>query len=374
MASSFFVGGAGLGVWAANIPLIKASLALDEAGLGVVLMGVAVGCIAGMPLAGLLIPRLGPTRALTTASVMFAIALCGPPLAPSFVSLTGAAILLGAAFGVLDVSMNSHAAMVEKALARPIMSSIHAFFSIGALAGSALGAALISVGLGPLTGLSLSSGALLALTAAAAPHMALPGAAGHKPGDTQIFRLPTLAVLGVGALTIAAFVIELGVIDWGAVLMIQATGASPAFAAFGLAAFSAAMAAGRLSGDWMVARVGPLGAVRLSGFGGALGLMIVAASSASWITLTGFAIAGFTMANVVPVLFSSSARLPGVAPAAGVAMAVTMAYGGGLFGPPLIGFAANAFGIQSAFTVLAVCALGIAVAVRRFIPPAAFLR
>ncbi|MFD1333050.1 MFS transporter, partial [Methylopila musalis] len=181
-------------------------------------------------------------------------------------------------------------------------------------------------------------------------------------------RLPSRAVLGLGALALLAFLSEGAMIDWSAVFMTQATGASPALAATGYAAFSAAMTVARLTGDRVTARLGPLKTVQLSGLVGAAGLGIVILAPAPGIALLGFVVTGFGYANVVPVLFSASTRTPGLAPGTALAMVATMAYGGGLMGPPLIGFIGEGFGLRVAFLPLALAALVIAASVSRALP------
>lgn len=367
----FFVGGAGWGVWATYIPVLKAGLALDAAQVGIVLLCVAIGCICGMPAAGLVRPQLGAVRSVILAGVAFPCSVAGPSLASSYPTLAVAGFFIGVTFGFLDVCMNANASAIEQALGRPILSSVHAFFSIGNLGGALGGSVLIGAGLAPSTGLGISTLVLVALTFAATPWLWLPSSHVREAQSTRIFQMPTPAILGIGGLTVMSFIIELGMIDWGAVFLVQATAASPAVAAYGLAAFSIAMTAGRFTGDRVVNSLGGTATVQLSGILAAIGIGIVAMAPDPWTALPGFALAGLGIANLVPVLFSASGRVPGVAPAAGIAMAVTMAYGGGLFGPPLIGFVADTFGMRAAIGVLAVGAMGITLAARGAIPQAA---
>ncbi|MFD1702296.1 MFS transporter [Methylopila henanensis] len=367
VAAIFLVSGAGLGVWAAHIPLLKAGLGLDDAGLGFVLLAMGVGAVLAMPVTGLVLHRFGAAPTTIVAGALFSAAVALPPHAPGAAALMASAFMLGALIGGLDVAMNAHAAAIEKALGRPIMSSIHAFFSIGGLAGSAGAGGLIALGMSPAAGMGAGAAALLAITALAALRLSIPGGSAE---EAHGLRLPKGAVLGLGALALLAFLAEGAMIDWSAVYMSQAVGAGPALAAYGYAAFSAAMTAARLTGDRVVGRLGPLRTVQASGVVAAAGLGLVVAAPAPWVALAGFAIAGLGFANVVPVLFSASTRLPGVAPGAALAMVATMAYGGGLMGPPLIGFLSNAYGLRAAFLLLVAAGLVIALGVRRAAPRA----
>jgi predicted MFS family arabinose efflux permease len=54
-------------------------------------------------------------------------------------TLSVALLFYGAMAGSMDVAMNTHAVMLEKRYQHHIMSSFHALFSLGGMAGSALG-------------------------------------------------------------------------------------------------------------------------------------------------------------------------------------------------------------------------------------------
>lgn len=360
----FFVSGGVLGVWAAHLPLLKAGLGLDDAELGLVLLAMGGGAVVGMPLTGVLLHRFGAVAVTVVSGVLLTLALALPALAPLYVCLIGAALLLGALIGGMDVAMNAHAAAIEAAFGRPIMSSIHAFFSIGGLAGAAGAGALIALDTGAAAGMAIAAVVLLVIVAVAATKLALPGATGRETGGHAL-KLPSAAVLGLGAVTLLAFLCEGAMIDWSAVYMVQALGAGAALAAYGYAAFSAAMTFGRLTGDRVVARLGPLRTVQASGAVAAVGLALVIAAPSPWVAFAGFVVTGLGLANVVPVLFSAATRIPGVAPEMGIAMVATMAYGGGLMGPPLIGFLGHAVGLRAAFVLLAAAALVVALGVGR---------
>ncbi|GAB4064097.1 MFS transporter [Ancylobacter sonchi] len=368
VSAIFFVGGTGLTLWATYIPILKARAGLDDAEVGLVLLCVTLGCLCGMPAAGFLRPRLGPLRAGALAGIAFAVASFGPALGVTMPLLAASGYFIGVCFGFLDVCMNSHASALERELGRPIMSSAHAFFSLGNVAGALSGGALIGLGLDIPSGLGLASLVLVALALAATPWLWLPDAYVREAADTSVFRLPNLTMLGIGVLTVLAFITELALIDWGALYLVQATQSAPAQAAYGVAAFSLAMTTGRLLGDRITRRLGAVATIQCSGVIAFLGVAIIVLAPTTLAALPGFAIAGLGIANLVPILFSLSGRMPGIPPNAGIAMTVTIAYGGGLFGPPVIGFVAHSFGMRAAFVMLTVAALVIALAVRRVIP------
>src|SRR3954470_16551420 len=143
----FFVNGLLLGSWAARIPAVKERLDLGEAALGLALGLVALGALVAMPVSGWLSARGGSRRTTRAAFVLCCVALPLPALAPSYALMLPAALLLGAGNGSLDVAMNAHGVAVERRHERPILSSFHAAFSCGALAGAGLSALVAGAGI-----------------------------------------------------------------------------------------------------------------------------------------------------------------------------------------------------------------------------------
>jgi MFS family permease len=129
--------------------------------------------------------------------------------------------------------------------------------------------------------------------------------------------------------------------------------------AAGYAAFSAAMLVGRLFGDGVVRSLGSARVVRMGGAMAAVGLLLAVAVPSPDSAVVGFALVGFGLSNVVPVIFSAAGRLA-ASPATGIAMTATTGYAGLLAGPPLIGAIASAAGLRAGIALLAVGAAVVA--------------
>ena len=123
--------------WAPYIPHIKSDLELSARGLGFVLLAMAFGAVASMPAAGFMVERFGARSTLAGAVALGYVALPFVLLAPTPLALAGVLVALGASTGVTDVAMNANGAAVEHRYGRPILSSLHAFWSIGAFAARA---------------------------------------------------------------------------------------------------------------------------------------------------------------------------------------------------------------------------------------------
>ena len=143
----FCLNGLLFGAWAARIPAIRDRLVLSDGELGLALAFLPIGAIVAMPLAGALAARAGSRRATRLAFALACLTTGVVALAPSLVALAALAFVLGIGMGSLDVSMNVHGVTVERRYERPILSSFHAAFSLGGLAGAALGAAAAGAGI-----------------------------------------------------------------------------------------------------------------------------------------------------------------------------------------------------------------------------------
>jgi MFS family permease len=364
VSTIFLLNGAGIGVWAAHVPLVQARAGIDTGVLGFLLLTIAGGAISAMPLSGWMAGRWG-TRAVVVGSgllfaLMSAVLMNVGGLAPLFL----AAYVFGASNGVLDVAMNANASEVEAARGIPTMSSFHGFYSLGGLIGAALGGLLIGAGLGDGRGALMVSAAIFAAVLACAGRLlAVPPA----PHATH-FALPRGPALFLGLLALLCFAIEGALVDWSALLLTERTHVDAASAALGYSAFSVTMAACRFAGDRLVLRFGPLRVMTVGGLGMFAGLMLAVVSTHFWLSALGFALIGLAAANVVPLIFAAAARMPGMSAGGGLATVATLGYAGLLMAPPLLGAIAAHTNIAVALGILSLSGIVIAANSRRVRP------
>jgi len=358
ISAIFLLNGAVIGLWAAHVPVVQARAGIDTGTLGFLLLTIAGGAIAAMPLSGWLSGRWGTKKVALASAGLLAVTSALLMNMAGVVPLFLAAFAFGASNGVLDVSMNANAAEVETARGVPTMSSFHGFFSLGGLIGAALGGLVIGAGWGDGRG-ALVAGVIVALTALAVARfvMAVPPQAGEHASH---FALPRGPALFLGLLGMLCFAVEGALVDWSALLLTERTGAAPASAALGYSAFSIAMAACRFAGDRLVLRFGALRMMVLGGFGMFGGLMVAVLSTHFVLSALGFALIGLAAANVVPVIFAAAARIPGMSAGGGLATVATLGYAGLLLAPPLLGSIAAHTNIAVALGVLSLSGIVIA--------------
>lgn len=131
VAVGFMLSGMAFASWVVRIPDVQTRLGLSESGLGLVLLGVAVGGLVAMPLSGALIARFGSRPVARGAGLCLALSLAIPPQVSSALLLATVLVFLGGATSVLSVSLNTQAAAIERRLRRPIMAGLHALYSVG---------------------------------------------------------------------------------------------------------------------------------------------------------------------------------------------------------------------------------------------------
>jgi MFS family permease len=352
----FLISGAIVGSWVARIPAVKESLELSEGSLGAVLFGMASGALFTMVSSGALVARFG-SRRMTTAS---ALVLCGllPAigLAPDLVSLGVCLILVGAAIGVLDLSMNAHAAVVEMRYRRPLMSSFHAMFSLGGMAGAAAGGLVAGAGVPP--GPHFTGAAALSAAAALLASIGLLAEPGERQVDAPIVARPRGSLAPLGLIAFCVLLAEGAMADWSAVYLRSALAQSPGVAAAGFTAFSLAMAAGRLAGDVVALRLGSARVVRLGASLAGVGLAGALLAPSVLVAVAGFGLVGLGLATTFPLVLSAAGRTEIAPQATSLAAVAGSGYFGLLVGPATIGFVAELLGLRAALgLVVALCAV-----------------
>ncbi|GAA2912467.1 MFS transporter [Streptosporangium fragile] len=367
----FLLSGMAIGTWTARIPSIKQDLGLSDGRFGIALLGIAAGAICGMQVVGRLVDRYGSVRVMTPMAFAQSAVLVLPACMPDLVGLTAALFVFGAVHGVLDVAMNANGVEVERAAGRPMMSSFHAVFSIGGFLGATGGGLLAHASLGPAATFAAVAAVIAALALWAArwaltvPPQApagngpdgpdgpdgAPGTGGGRTGALLLGVLAFCCMIGEGAAA-----------DWSSVYLREDLGSSSGFAPAAYAAFSVMMTAGRLAGDRLAARLGPVLLVRACGALAAAGLGLALLAGHEIAAVIGFGCFGAGLSCIVPQVFSAAGRHDPARAGRALARVASLGYVGFLTGPVLIGGVAELVGLPRALAVPALLALFVAVA------------
>jgi MFS family permease len=359
--------------WAVRVPAIKEQTGASSAVLGLALLGLSAGAVATMLIAGSLCRRFASRRVAVISCALLSVTLVLPALARSATALGLALLVFGAAYGCLNVAMNSIAVELVAALRRPVMPGFHAAWSFGGLAGAGLGG-LLAPHLSPvrhfmlvgLAGLLVTAVAGRTLLSAVPERAARPAPVGSSGVQASADRkipawhraLGTGRAVGVfGLIALCAAYDEGAIGDWGALHLRQDLGAGAGLAAAGYAAFALAEATGRLSGTSLLERLGRTRVLVAGGLTACAGMLLASLAPDIWLALAGFAATGLGLANLFP---AAIARAGVAAGSDGVALTSMLGYSGFLLGPPAIGFLASEFSLRAGLTTLSFLALAAA--------------
>ena len=361
VATYFLANGIVMGAWVPHVPDRARELHLDAGSLGWVLLASGLGALLAMPLAGRLTARLGSRAVCRVAGVGFPLVLSAVVLAPTTPLLTLALLCFGLSGASMDVAMNAQGIAVEEQLGERTISRLHGMWSVGGF----IGASITSLALARHAAAShivlCFTAGLVALVIAATPFLfSRPEEGLHQ--QTHALR-PNGRLLLLGMVAFVSMVSEGSIADWSGLYLRVIRAAGQGVSGYGYAAFAALMVTGRLSGDWIVARLGEERTLLLGGLLSAAGLAVVVGSDWAHLTgmvwwLIGFAMVGAGIANSSPVIYRTAGRVPGVPAGAAIATAVGIGYAGFLAGPPGLGFVGKHAGLTAILlAVMAMCCL-----------------
>jgi MFS family permease len=391
-------------MWVARIPSVKAGLHLTDGLLGASLLVGPAGLVAVMPLAGRLADQFGSARVSRPAAIAVAVLPVFLWTAGTLPEVLVAVLAFGVAGGLLAVGLNAQGVKVEQAYGRPLMTSFHASFSMGGLAGALLGGLLAWRQAAPvghpqtvvLAGIVLVGVALAVITGRwlpADPDRRGRQPAPQRPGRWAVTRVGGLApgrgrvlwpgrllgrdwparasrrardghgsarLTGLGLLALCCLIAEGAVANWSGVYLRSDLGAPRGYAGAGFAGFSLAMAAGRLAGDRLAARYGPVCLVRGCGLLASAGLVGALCTRSPVGAVIGFAACGAGLSCTIPQVLSAAGHADPQRPGTGIARVARLGYLGLVGGPVLIGGFASVAGLPAALCIPVVLGLGVA--------------
>jgi MFS family permease len=380
---TFLVCGFGMATWVVHIPAVVEHVHTNDGGLGLLLLVMGVASIIAMQAGGLLAARLGSKALCAIGAPVLAASLVVIGIMPNPWWLGVLLVLLGVGQSLLDIGMNDQAVRVERGYGRPIMGSVHAFYSVGGALGAALGGPLQHLGWPIVASMSVMAALTLAAQVAVMrsllPGVQSTGATGSMPvvsadsspvvsavtgsvpeGATAPSVLRTGLILAF--LAASFFLAEGTVADWGARQAVADLGVDAASAAVGYGVFSVGMTLMRFGIDPISHRIGAMNVVRYGSVTAALGILLVLLAPSHPMSVVGWGIYGLGLAGIVPQLFSAAGSLvKGARAPVVLSRVVGSGYAGLLVGPAVIGWLAGLVGLTSAFWLpFGLCLVGTA--------------
>ncbi|MGM7699852.1 MFS transporter [Microbacterium sp. A84] len=362
----FLASGVSIATWASRVPDIKLTLEIDNAQIGLLLLGMGIASILGISTSPAVMARTGARRGMLalmiTLSIGIALIGVGTTVLASFPVVIIGLALFGFGNGCLDVMMNVEATAIEQEAGKTILPLFHAFFSFGTVIGAGAGWAAtnwhISVATHALVAAAIIFvGAFVCIANVPNREATLdPAEPGEKPHWRErmhvalsAWREPRTYALGVVMLGMAFA--EGGANDWLALGVSEDHGGGTAMGAAALTVFSVCMTAVRIFGGPLVDTFGRVLVLRILAVAAAGGILLFILAPSLPLVFVGAALWGVGASLGFPLGMSAAADEPEKA-AARVSAAATIGYVAFLGGPPILGLISEHIGLLNTLFIL----------------------
>lgn len=359
VSALFFLTGLCFSSWASRIPDIQQALGLNDAGLGSLLLALPVGSLISLPVAGILVSKYGSRQVLLIAGVAYAAVLPALGLAQHAWELSIFLVLFGFCGNIANIAVNTQAVGVEVMYGRSIMASFHGLWSVAGFTGAAIGAGMSGLHLAPVYHFLIIAG--IAWTLIILTMNRLVTTVPNENNAPSLFGKPDAFLITLGIIAMCSMICEGTMFDWSGVYFRRVIAVKDGLSGAGYAAFMSTMASGRFIADRLTTRLGVKKMLLISGSLTAAGLLVAVIFPYFYTAMFGFMLVGAGVSAVVPLVYSAAGKSKTLSPGMALATVSTIGYLGFLFGPPLIGFVAQATNLGIAFTMIAVMGAAIAV-------------
>lgn len=359
VASVFFLHGLCFSSWASRIPDIQLKLGLSEAALGGLLLMMPIGSLISMPLTGIIVDKLGSRAVVLISSICYALTLPMLGLAFNVPFLGGAMFMFGMFGNMLNIAINTQAIGVQANYGKTIMASFHGTWSIAGFTGAGLGALMIGLGATPPVHYVVVAGVIFLILLINFPHT-LREDVNRNAGKFKLVK-PDSTLMKIGLIAMCGMMSEGCMFDWSGVYFQKVVEAEKAMVPAGFIAFMLTMAGGRFISDRLTNRFGIANMLKGSGLLIAAGLLTAVLFPFFATAMLGFLLVGLGVSSVVPLAYSVAGKSKIMSPSLALTMVSSISFFGFLFGPPLIGFIAEATSLRISFAFIALVGSMVAV-------------
>lgn len=348
----FFLCGLNFATWATRIPDYKISLHLSDAELGRVLLGLPIGSLVSLPLAGLMLTKYKSKYICLLACFLYVLVFPLIGLTSNQFTLFASLFGLGMAGDILNIAMNTQVVTLENKLQKVVMSSFHAVFSVGLMVGAFLGGILVDMGWSPLHHFILITIIDIMFIPIFYPLLLKEDIQVEKKDEkSSIFSLSSYLII-LSIIAMCGMLCEGAMADW-ITLYFRENVVNNSFSdTIGFSAFALAMVIGRFFGDYLTRKFGIKQMLVASGFILSLGMSITLFIDFIFLKILGCLITGLGISTIVPLVYSAAGNSNDTPPSVAIAGVSTIAYAGFLLGPVLIGYLSDYIGLPNALVLL----------------------
>ena len=337
------------GTWVAAIPGIKYRLGFTDASLGLSLLLSPLGALTGVALSTKLFGKIPVGKWMLLGYVSLGIIMILQINSVNRVMFWVCLYFFGMNGFLNGVSVNTTVGFLENKYKRRMMSTCHGMYSLGGGVSAGLATIFFALSLSPRLQVVVVAVCIWAVIYFNRKYLLSHQRIIHSGSG---LKFPSLSILSISFICMALFMAEGCVADWSAIYLRESLHGTKEIMGLGYAGFSAAMTIGRLNGDDILTRFGNKRVVITGALLAAAGFTIVVLAPLVSIAIAGYILIGFGCCCIVPVLFSTSGKIPGVSPVEGFAMVTTGGLIGFLTGPSLIGIISQKLNLSTGLSLL----------------------
>lgn len=370
----FVVIGVATSTWVTRTPALRDALQASTEQMGMILFGFSLGSMAGILSSNWLVDRLHARRAIVAGMAANLTGLAMLAVGGGMASVTVVVLgfmLFGVGMGWADIAVNVEGGAIEKLQQRPLMTTLHGCFSLGAMLGAMLGTLMAWLQvpvMHHLLGVVVVGGVLTAPLVRRVENLSAvkaavggdgdagdAGHAGHGGFVLNAFKDPRVLLIGLFALGLA--LTEGAAHDWLPLLMVDGYQFSNAQGTLIYMLFTLGVTVARLGGQWLLQRFTRLALMRASAVLAGSGLLVVVFAQSPVLGAIAVVLWGLGAALGFPLALSAAAEGQGNS-AQRVGAVASLGYVAILVGPPALGFVGEVWGLRLAMlpVVVACCA------------------
>ncbi len=363
VAALFFVSGFGFSSFASRIPSIQQNLHINEAQLGTALFAIPFGLICMLPLTGHLLSRYESRYGLMIGSFFYNVCLCLLGFVTNIWQLMIVLFFFGGSRNLMNIAVNAQSLGVQKLYSKSIITTFHGIWSITGFVGGALGGLMISHDISPAIHFEMVGIICVLMMIIFFKDTIKNDVRQPEEGAKRIlFHFPKGALLKLGVLAFCCMTCEGIMCDWSGIYFQKVVHVSKHNITTGYVAFMCAAAIARFTGDWLVNKIGTRKVLQLCSSFAFVGFLISIAFPYLVSATIGFILIGIGISCIGPLIMAMAGRTSGKSAGVAIASVSTVSYFGFLFGPPLIGYVAQAANLQWSFglgLIIAACMLAL---------------
>ena len=350
VAALFFVSGFGFSSFASRIPTIQQNLHINEAQLGTALFAIPFGLVCMLPLTGYILGKYESRYGLLIGSSFYNICLCLLGYVTNLWQLMAVLLVFGGARNLMNIAVNAQSLGVQKLYSKSIITTFHGIWSITGFVGGFIGGQMIGHDISLRVHFEIAAFICFVLIGIFFKDTVRNDVKQPEEGAKRVlYHFPKGPLLILGIIAFCCMTCEGIMFDWSGIYFQKVVHATKQNITTGYVAFMCAAAIARFTGDWVINKLGTKKVLQIGSSFAFVGFLVSIAFPYLISATIGFILVGIGISCIVPLIMALAGKTSGKSAGIAIASVSTISYFGFLFGPPLIGYVAQAANLQWSF-------------------------